>query len=106
DDPSTAPDPTAGQASLITKWTGAITRPRAAKAWYDAHGLAIGSLYYAWLRGTNVDTAQTHFNWSAVLSTDDVQTALDASSNLRATGPGSGTLIASANDRKFAYVQF
>lgn len=74
------------------------------EAWYDARGLPIGSLYYAWRTNTDL-SADANWYWRAYLSTDLLLTTSDTSGNLRAAGPGSGTVTAT-DTRRYAMVQF
>jgi hypothetical protein len=103
-DPSTIADDTTGQPSLATSfrdtWT-ASTKPLA-EAWYNARGVSIGSLYYAWKKNANVNNADTNWSWSGALSSDDVGTATNLTGDLRAAGPGTGTLTASGAAKTFA----
>ena len=86
-------------------WTVAPGRPLS-EAWYDANGVVLGSLYYAWTKGPNTNSADANWEWYARLADDDIATSADTTANLRAAGPGSGTLTATAADRKFARVMF
>lgn len=103
--PSNVPDASTGQPSLLTGWTGPWTATTLgiAEAVYDA-GLPIGSIYYAWKRPSTVNSADANWAWNVRASADDVLSAFDDSGNLRAAGPGSGTLTASTG-RKFAVLQ-
>ncbi len=108
-DPSVNPDSATGQPALTTGITGPWgTAPALGmcEAYYDAgSGLAIGSIYYAWKRGTNTGNADTNWMWDALLSTDDILSASDATGNLRAAGPGTGTLTATTTTRRYAAFQ-
>jgi hypothetical protein len=59
--------------------------------------LPIASLYYAWKKTPDTGAADTNWSWTAFLSTDDVATSFDSSGNLRAAGPGTGTLTATSS---------
>lgn len=74
------------------------------EAWYDAKGLPISSLYYAWRRGVNLDNTNVNWRWGVRLSSDDAGTSIDSSANLRAAGPGTGTFTATTATRVYAYV--
>jgi len=106
-DSRVTPDNTTGQPSLETtfsgKWTAA-SKPLI-EAWYDAHALPIGSLYYAWKKNANVNNADANWVWTAVLSTDDIVSAIDITANLSAAGPGSGTLSATGAAKHFALLE-
>lgn len=106
-DPAVTPDSTTGQQSLATAFTGAWTntsRPNV-EAWYDARGISLGSLYYAWKKNANVANADANWGWQAFLSTTDTGSSLNASGNLRAAGPGTGTVSASGAAKPFALLQ-
>lgn len=77
-----------------------------ADAWYDAKGIQIGSVYYAWRRGVGLDNTNVNYTWQVVLSDDDAATTSNLSGNLRAAGPGSGTLSASGVAKRYAIVDF
>lgn len=87
--------------TFLNKWTAASLPD--VEAWYDAGpGMSIGSIYYAW-KQLHALTSDAGTAWAVHLSTDDVASSYDYSGNLRATGPGSGTLGATAS-RRFALV--
>lgn len=94
--------------SLLTgvqgAWSAAPGLPLA-EAWYDALGVPLGELYYSWTRGANVNQADVNWVWKVVLSSDDVHSSTDPSANLRAAGPGSGTLAATTAGRYWATAQ-
>lgn len=100
-------DTETGAPSLGTDVTGdwgSSSKP-ICEAWYDAGaGNRLGSLFYAWQRGLNVNGADTNWNWRAYLLTDDVASSVDESGNLRATGPDTGTLDATTGTRRYALV--
>jgi hypothetical protein len=102
EDPAVVADASTGQPSLATQMTGPWARTHAAKAWYDARGISIGALYYAWKINSPISPADTNWSWLAALSNDDIQTGIQLTSNLRAAGPGTGTLTASDDLKKFA----
>lgn len=103
-DASVSPDPVAGEPSLATQLTGAWARQSFSEGWYDAKGIALGSLYYAWKKGSpEIDPADGNWQWMAWLSADDV-TGGDGSGNLRAAGPGSG-VVSATGARTWALVQ-
>lgn len=73
---------------------------------YDAgEGLGIGALYYAWTKGSKVNSADANWNWSTYVTTDSLVTGFNATANLRAAGPGTGTLFATNATRRYAGVQ-
>lgn len=85
-------------------WTTSPGRPLAT-SWYDAQGLSIGALYYAWSMNTPaLVTTDANWNWAAFLSDDSSGTHTDSSGNLRAAGPGLGAVSATGT-RKFAALQ-
>lgn len=104
---TTDTDPTtgAGVRRLTMKGTWGTASKGYSAAMYDAKGLPIGSVYYAWSRGTTVDQSNTSWYWHAFAGTDDSFASVDITANLRAAGPGSGTLTTTAT-RTFAGVQF
>lgn len=91
DDPATDWDGVAP--CVVTGITGPWSRHRVCEAWYDAHGVVLDSLYYAWKLSPGIDSGDSNWDWQAYLSSDDVATSLAASGNLRAAGPGTGTLL-------------
>lgn len=104
--PSVAPDPTVGAPSLDCLFTGpwaATSRP-IVEGWYDAQGLAIDSIYYAWKTAGNTNIA--NMVWNLFLSVDDLLAGANSSGNLRAAGPDSGTLAAALPTQTFAGVTF
>lgn len=103
-DPIVESDISTGAPGLATRITAPWTLAEGA-ATYNAHGLIIGSLYYAWKRTTNVGAADANWVWAAFASTDDVLSSTDSSGNLRAAGPGTGTLTATSSNKKFLYLQ-
>lgn len=105
--PSVAVEPGSGSPALVESVTGPweTNAKPIIEAWFDTRGIPLGSLYYAWAKGANVNAPDTNWLWEAFLSTDSLASALDASGNLRAAGPGTGTLTASLANRVFALVQ-
>ena len=99
--------PDSAQSSLVTATTGAWTATSKGKAVavYDAQGVPIGSLYYAWNKSNTVSSTDTDWHWDAVLAVDDIYTSMDSSGELRAAGPGTGTLTATTADRTYATVE-
>ena len=105
EDATTASDVHTGLPAVQTALTGTWGRSRQSKAWYDAGGIPIGALYYAWTRmSDDVDPVNVGWDWSAWLANDDMQTSATWSGNLRANGPGTGTLTASDDLKVFAMV--
>jgi hypothetical protein len=105
--PTVVADVTNGIPALETTFTGAWGRAHVCEAWYDAGGIPLGSIYYAWKRNGIPDPADTHWHWFVSLASDDVLTGgtYDQSAELRAAGPSSGTLAATTATRNFAMVQ-
>lgn len=88
--------------SFEDKWSTA-SYP-SAEAWYDAGpGMSIGSIYYAW-KQLRALTADAGTSWAVHICADDVASSYDYSGNLRAAGPGSGTLNGTASGRRFGLV--
>lgn len=105
--PAVSTDPTSGTPALQTSAsdTWVSTALPECEGYYDAGGgLDIGSLYYAWMRGSTLPVS-VDWGWDALLSTDDVITTTDSSGGLAGTGPGTGTLTATATNRRFAVVR-
>jgi hypothetical protein len=104
--PSVAPDTGTGFPALDCQFTGAwaATSLPWAEGLYDSGGIPLGSLYYAWKTLGNTNIA--NMNWSAAFGSDDTFTSFDTSGNLRAAGPGTGTLTATTSTRRAASVQF
>lgn len=104
-DPVTQPNQTTGAPTLEegfddNPWT--TSGEPIVEALYDAGaGNRIGRLLAAWAKGGNVDSANVNWHWDAILSSDDLLTTIDATANLRGTGPGSVDLSASGG-RRFA----
>ena len=105
-DPSVTADDTTGFPSLTTpfsgKWT-TTTKPLA-EAWYKGAPVALGSVYYAWKKNANVNNADANWSWELFLSTDDIATTINTSGNLRAAGPGTGTVTTSGAAKNFASI--
>ena len=101
EDPSVDPDPSTGAPAVSTKMTGAWGTQRRSEAWYDAQGLDIGSIYYAWKKNANITASNANWGWEVRLSSDDLLSASDVTGDLRSAGPGTGTLAATTS-RKFA----
>lgn len=106
-DASVQPDATTGQPSVRLTITPPWTAQAAAEAWYDAQGIPIGALTYAWKQQATVPfgAADTNAHWKAHLSSDDVASSFDSTAELRAVGPGSGTLTATTTTRDWAILQ-
>jgi len=105
--PSVAPDDTTGQPALLTQIDGAWIAPYKPRVEpiYDAQGIALGSIYYAWKRVDPTGTAAP-WAWRVFLSTTDTFASFDGSANLVAAGPGTGTLSATSSDKVFAALQY
>lgn len=105
-DASAGGDPTSGQPALGTSVQGpwSSTAIGRGEGWYDAGGVPIGSVYYAWKRDGVLSNTDTNWTWLVGSAVDDVNSAGDITASLRAAGPGSGTLTATSANRRFAYV--
>lgn len=101
---SAATDQTTGVPTVITGLSGPWARYAVAESWYDAHGMPISNVYYAWKQG-GLNYNDTHWHWLTLLATDDVATGYEGSAELRGPGPGSGILSATVADRRFAVAQ-
>lgn len=107
-DASASPDPVSGQPSLVTQLTGAWSRFSVSEGWYDAKGIPIADLYYAWKLASGIgdsSSADTNWLWTAGVYDTNLASGGDVTANLRASGPGTGALAASATTRIFAMVQ-
>ena len=102
---SVTPDATTGQPSLAETISGAWSTPAMSEAFYDANTIPLAVLYYAWKRGVNTSNTDPSWLWVAYLSDDDINTAYDNSGNLRAAGPGTGSLAATTTTRDCAFAQ-
>lgn len=108
-DPAVQPDIATGFPSLaqeiINQPWGTGGKPRH-EAFYDAGSkVLIGSIYYAWKKNGNINPADTNWGWNVQTSTDDLQTSTDDTGTLRAAGPGTGTLTATGNNKRYGIVQ-
>lgn len=90
--PSVVPDGVTGLPALRTALSGPWTANSTSEAIYDAQGLALGAIYYAWnADGTLVSAADANWNWLVGMSSDDSATALDVTADLQLSGnSGSG----------------
>jgi hypothetical protein len=99
-DANVQPDASTGQPSLVTEvrapWTAA--NRALSEALYNAQGVELGSVYYAWKRGAHVGDADADWSWQVQTDSDDTFPSPADSGNLRAAGPGTGTLTANADD--------
>ena len=102
-DPTVLTDST-GQPALDTGINGTWSRGAASDAWYG-QGLDIATIYYAWKLNGNVGPTDTDYAWSVNLSSDNVATSTDTSGNLRAAGPGTGSVPATTG-RPFSMLEF
>ena len=73
------------------------------EGYLNVEGLPLGAIRHNWKKSATIDTGLAWF-WYVQLSDDDVLTTLDSSGNLKAAGPGSGTVTASGT-RRYANVQ-
>lgn len=103
-DHSVFPDVTTGAPVLSTRVTDPWDASAKAicEAFYDSGGIPLGSLYYAWAKNGNVNSADVNWSWIARLAVEDTLATADSSGNLRAAGPGTGTLTATTSTRRFA----
>ena len=101
---STVPDATTGQPSLSTSLSDQWSATAVAEAWYDAQGLPLATIYYAW-KINGIDSTDPNWSWYAFVSDDDIASAYDNTASLRASGPGLGSLSATTTTRKFALLE-
>lgn len=104
-DASNSPDQSTGQPALVTQITGPWSRQSVSEGWYDAKGIPIGTLYWAWKRSGSIDSSDANWTWTPFLCTDDVGTADDTPGSQRGAGPSTGSMSASAANRTWAMVQ-
>jgi hypothetical protein len=107
-DPSVVADESTGQPSLRTGWLGAWTATSAglSEAYYDGGWAgSIGSLYYAWKKIAAVNSGDANWHWDAIVDDADTSPVGDTSGELRAAGPGTGTVTATTATRRFAIVR-
>jgi hypothetical protein len=71
-------------------------------ATYDAHGLPIGALYYAWQKGAQINVEDLNWEWRAELT--QLKAIGDRTGNLRAAGPGAAYLADTAANRVLAVI--
>lgn len=102
-----AGEPGEGVPSLQTSVTGpwATGVSPTVEAWYNAHGLPIGGIYYSWRKGINVNAGDVNWFWAPFLSTDSTGSSIDSAGNQLGNGPGSGYLQASIVGRLFAAIE-
>lgn len=106
-DGSVTPDATSGSPSLHLSFDGAWSAAPGlplAESLYSSDGILIDSIYYAWQRVANVSSGDSNWHWCVWLANDDALAAADSSGELRAAGPGSGTVAASTASRRYAAV--
>lgn len=107
--PTVQTDVTTGSPALALtvdgEWTTSPGLP-INEAWYDARGLEIGSLYYAWRDNGNGSSATWLLNLG-LADTDHTETA-NATGDIHpgASATVSGTLSSTAMTRRFAYAHF
>jgi hypothetical protein len=102
-DATTNPDETTGAPSLETSVQGpwAAGNPPVSEGVYDSKGIPVASVYYAWKKSSTLDNTDTNYTWRLQASAADTFTSADATSNLRAAGPGTGTLTTTGGDKTF-----
>jgi hypothetical protein len=90
--------------AFVTQLTGPWARPRSSEGWYDAQGISIGFVYYAWSQ--ELTWEDTNWEWTVYLSGNESLTeAAVAAGAIRSVGPGSGTLDATSALQRYAAVQ-
>jgi hypothetical protein len=88
------PDDVTGLPALtqtIPNRAASATNKPVCEASYESP-VPISSIYYAWQRGSAVNSADANWWWSVRIDSDDTATASDTTGSLRAAGPSSGTL--------------
>lgn len=98
-------DTSSGDPAVVCELEGSWTTLQHVEAWYDS-GPAnrIAAIDFAWVRGSTVNSADANWWWSLdTHQNSDGVTGNDYSTgNLRAAGPGSGTLTTSTDDQRYA----
>lgn len=102
-------DITSGQPSLATRVTGvwAAGALGFSEALYNSTGIPIGSIYYSYKTGVNVNTTDANWTYLVAAADTDLFPSLDSTGNLRSSGvtAATGTLAATTTSRQFALVQ-
>lgn len=102
--PTVTPDDNGGAPALkseaVSTW-GATSRPYCYGI-YDALGLSVADVYYAW-KLASAFSGDTNFGWEVNTGPDDSGSGASGTGNLRAAGPGSGSLTAAASTHKYVY---
>lgn len=98
-------DDTTGAPALMLSLESPWVANARSEAWYDAQGERIGFIDYAW-KNSGLNPADPAYFYHVFASTDDVATSSDATADLHAAGPGSGTLTATGGDKRFGLVMF
>lgn len=98
-------DATTGSPGLRLEVRGPWANRTAAVAAYDAgSALRIGSIYYGWRKSDTVNAGSASWSWLVRGADDDLMTVgVESSANLRAVGPGAGTLTFT-NPKRFGQV--
>lgn len=107
-EPSVVRDLTAPAVRLGFTGTWAAGGLPAGMMLYDAGAdNTIGSIYYEWTRGVNVNNGDGNWDWRMYLMSSDNSgaAAFDNTGALRAAGPGTGTLTATTTTRRFVQAQ-
>lgn len=104
--PQVSPD-SGGMPALITTIVGPWDSASRGlcEAWYDGQGIPIGEVAYWWSKGVHINHTDGNWQWLVVVSDDELHLVNQTSGNLRAVGPGAGTLVATTTTRKWATVQ-
>lgn len=103
-DGNVQPDVSTGVPAIDTGLDGSWGNNVTGEAWYNAQDLPIGGLDWAW-KITSAFYTDITWQWYALLSSDDVVTSSNITSNQRSAGPASGTLTASGVAKKFACLE-
>jgi len=110
EDASVAPDPSTAVPALVTSLTGAWSRAHICEAQYDAKGIRLGTIYYAWrlqqgATSPPISPADTNWVWAIYLADDtSVPAGQEQTPSLRAAGPGMGSFPATTTTRTCAGV--
>lgn len=96
-----------GTPALTTAVRGAwaVTAKGVSEAMYTASGIELESLYYAWVQGSTINTADVNWVWAVYAGTDGGLSIVYGTANLRAAGPGTGTFLAPTTGLYYMMVQ-
>jgi hypothetical protein len=89
-----------------TNQAGTATMPHSSAVYNAGRMTDIGSVYYGWTKHTSVDVGDAAIAWRVELDSNDNFPSPDSTGELRAAGPGSGTLASVASGNQYARLVF